>query len=159
MYTVNKIADWFLSQVNSDAGDSITPLKLQKLVYYAQAWHYTLFDTPLFEEEIQAWAHGPAVHSLYRRFESYARFQAINISALEITPTVFEAHTNELLNEIQALYGEHSGDYLEKLTHSETPWIEARGQISPQARCTTPISLNSMKVFYSKLNESKKENQ
>lgn len=49
-YTVTEIAYFFLSKIDSEKGDSITPLKLQKLVYYAQAWHYTVFNEPLFDD-------------------------------------------------------------------------------------------------------------
>ena len=44
MYTSKQIADWILSKINKEAGDTISPLKLQKLLYYCQAWHYTIFD-------------------------------------------------------------------------------------------------------------------
>ena len=55
MATALQIADWFAGAIDREAGDSITHLKLQKLVYYAQAWFLALNDKPLFEEEMQAW--------------------------------------------------------------------------------------------------------
>ena len=67
MYTSQQIADWILSQLNSNSGDTISPLKLQKLLYYCQAWHYTIFNEVLFDERIEAWTHGPVVPSQYIR--------------------------------------------------------------------------------------------
>ena len=51
MFKANQIADWFLSRTDMQSGDTISHLKLQKLVYYVQAWHYTIFNEPLFEEK------------------------------------------------------------------------------------------------------------
>lgn len=60
MENVHTIANWFLNK------EAMTPQKLQKLCYYAQAWYCALYDgTPLFEDEIQAWAHDPTIASLY----------------------------------------------------------------------------------------------
>jgi uncharacterized phage-associated protein len=63
-----EIAKYFLVQVEEELGDSISNLKLQKLVYYAQGFNLALFDgNPLFDEEIQAWTHGPVVPALYHQ--------------------------------------------------------------------------------------------
>lgn len=67
-YSARDIANWFLGAIDRDAGDAITHLKLQKLVYYAQAWSLALpaRGVPLFDEEMQAWAHGPVAESLFQ---------------------------------------------------------------------------------------------
>src|SRR5690606_17024633 len=65
------VANYFLSQSNADAGDLISNLKLQKLVYYAQGFSLALLDEPLFEDEIEAWMHGPVVPALYREFKTH----------------------------------------------------------------------------------------
>ena len=69
--TPNKVADWFIHFAH-EVGDPITNLKLQKLVYYAQAWYLALHGKRLFPAEFQAWVHGPVCHSLYQRFRGYA---------------------------------------------------------------------------------------
>lgn len=33
--------------------------KLQKLCYYAQAWHLAWTGNPIFAEDFQAWSNGP----------------------------------------------------------------------------------------------------
>ncbi len=73
MYTPDHIADFFLSNISAEKREPISPLKLQKLVYYAHAWHYTICGVPLFEEGIEAWMNGPVVPSLFRRFARYTK--------------------------------------------------------------------------------------
>ncbi len=154
MYTANQIADFFLSKVNPEVGDTISPLKLQKLVYYAQVWHYTIFDEVLFEEKIEAWTHGPVVRSLYSRFSNYGKNESITVFDLDIPD--FPEKTLDLLNEVQEVYGEHSGSYLEKLSHSESPWQMAREGHEIWEKCENEITLSSIKDFYSKLRDEKK---
>ena len=156
-YTANQIADFFLSKVDVEAGDTISPLKLQKLVYYAQAWHYTIFGKTLINEPFEAWTHGPAVRSLWKRFEP-ARVADIDLRQLKLDVPEFDTDTAQLLNEVHEIYGEHSGSYLEMLTHNELPWIKAREGLAPYAKSTNTISLEEMKDYYGKvLSEQKKE--
>lgn len=149
MYTANEIADWFLRNVDTESGDTISHLKLQKLVYYAQAWHYTLFNTPLFEEKIEAWMHGPVVRSIYDRFKDVAVYSQIDINTLQLEAPEISGKSLDLLSEIREIYGEHSAKYLEDLTHEEDPWIIARNGIPNYAYCEQEITLSSMKEFYS----------
>lgn len=155
MKTSKQIADWILSQVNTEKGDTISPLKLQKLLYYCQAWHLAIFDEELFEEEIQAWAHGPVIPSQYNRFSYIFRNDNITPSKVNIEKITFEnKNTENLLNEVYSIYNEHSASYLEDLTHSENPWIDARGDLKEWERSNNIITKESMKEFYSKLNQS-----
>lgn len=147
MYHANQIADWFLNAVDRDTGDSITHLKLQKLVYYAQAWALALLGRPLFDEDFQAWAHGPVVPSLWRRF----RDQRWN--ALEPVEAAheFEPEVEHLLRDVLATYGEHSATALENLTHQEEPWLRARGGLPPEARSHAVIAKPVMQQFYRRM--------
>ena len=79
-----QVADWILSKVNKSAGDTLSPLKLQKLLYYCQAWHYTIFNKELFDEKIEAWAHGPVVPSQYKRFSYIMIYDAIDVDKINI---------------------------------------------------------------------------
>ena len=65
MKSVFEVAKWFLHR------KSFTHKQLQKLCYYAQAWHLALLDRPLFEEEIQAWVHDPVIPALYPIYADY----------------------------------------------------------------------------------------
>lgn len=154
MKTAKEIADWILSKINSEAGDTISPLKLQKLLYYCQAWHYTLFGEKLFDEKIEAWAHGPVVVSQYTRFRDVLAYSNIDVAnnADEITAPTLSERTEELLKEVMDIYGEHSASYLENLTHSEKPWKQTRGNIPPEARSNNEIPVELMKEYYSSIN-------
>ncbi|WP_218124294.1 Panacea domain-containing protein [Chitinophaga filiformis] len=67
---------------------------MQKLVYYAQAWHLVAFLTPLFEEDIEAWTHGPVIRSLYRRFKDGLR-DSIKIDAIDWEEVTFSPETEQ----------------------------------------------------------------
>ena len=73
MITCPDVAKYFLSNVDEEAGDMVSNLKLQKLVYYAQRFHLAIFGKPLFNEEIEAWAHGGlVVPDLYHRYKEHS---------------------------------------------------------------------------------------
>ena len=80
MYSAETIANWFLINIDRESGDSITHLKLQKLLYYAQAWYMVLTENEaepiLFEEKIEAWTHGPVVREVYNKY-SEMRYDSI----------------------------------------------------------------------------------
>ncbi len=73
----NDVANWFLCNIDREAGDSITHLKLQKLLYYAQAWSLVLKGKSLFEEDFEAWAHGPVLPSIFEQYKNMG-FQALS---------------------------------------------------------------------------------
>lgn len=149
--SVNAVADYFLTKINVEDGDSITNLKLQKLVYYAQAWHYTILGRPAFREEVQAWAKGPAVYTLWKRFQ-LAGWGALNPKDMKTDPMkALPDDTRELIDDVWDRYGEFQGHELQELTHSEAPWINARGTTPPGGSSTEEITLESMREFYSTL--------
>lgn len=153
MYTSKQIADWILSNININAGDTISPLKLQKLLYYCQAWHYSIFGKPLFKEKIEAWAHGPVIPSQYIRFANTQIYDSINISNASIESVLLDKDAEELLIEVMKIYGEHSAKYLEELTHSEKPWKETRGDLEPYMASNKEIKLDLMKEYYLSINK------
>ncbi|MHC1745179.1 MAG: Panacea domain-containing protein [Syntrophobacteraceae bacterium] len=146
-YTPEQIADWFLCNIDRDAGDSITHLKLQKLVYYAQAWSLALFDRALFEEDFEAWVHGPVLYSLYQRYSTFA-WQALPEPAE--CPQLDE-QTEDLLKDILEIYSPLPAKRIEALTHSELPWKEARGNLPPDARSSAKIKKETMKKHYAEI--------
>jgi len=145
--TASDIAKWFVASLDREAGDSITPLKLQKIVYYAQAWALVLLGHPLFDEDFQAWAHGPVVESVYNEYKQY-RWDAI--PAPEEVPEL-EDEVAEFLAEVWENYGDFSAKHLERMTHQEAPWKDARGDLPMEARSNAVISKQSMHDYYSAL--------
>lgn len=142
--TADCVADYLLSFVHEE-GDYLCNLKLQKLVYYAQAWFLALYDEPLFCDKIEAWVHGPAQPALYRRFKDNGR-QPI-ADAVE-RPTFDDDRVRPHLEEVMQVYGGMSSYQLSLLTHSEDPWKKARGNIAPEESSTAEITQESMKRFY-----------
>lgn len=149
MKTAVDVANWILASIDREAGDSITHLKLQKLIYYAQAWSLAIRNRPLFREDFQAWAHGPVVESVYREFREFG-WDAI--PAPESVPE-FDAETEELLSDVLEVYGDFSAKHLEQMTHAERPWVDARGNLPPEARSNAIIPKEAMAKYYRELLE------
>jgi len=135
----------------------ITNKKLQKLVYYAQAWSLVLNNEKLFNERIEAWVHGPAIPSLYEKFMQFGS-EPIALNPSEFSHKLnFSKKEEELLSNVWQVYGKYPADYLEALTHSELPWQEARGGISASQSSNNTIKLETIREFYGrKLRENSK---
>jgi uncharacterized phage-associated protein len=121
--TVYEIADYFLAQADPEAGDTISNLVLQKLVYYAQGFWLALYDQPLFPDPICKWQHGPVVPDLYHK---YKQFGSGPIPAAEgVDLDKFPSEVRELLDEVYTEYGQFSAWKLRDMTHAEPPWDAA----------------------------------
>lgn len=144
-YSALDIAKWFINSIDRDSGESISHLKVQKLLYYAAAWSRLLTGNDLFNERIEAWAHGPVVPEVFQALKDHG-WNAI--PPLEMN-TEFDANTIAVLNQVLDVYGEFSAKTLERMTHADSPWIEARGDLSPEARCDTEISKDRIAEFFS----------
>lgn len=123
MNTCFEVAHYFLKRQDPDAGDLMSNLKLQKLVYYAQGFHLAMEDSPLFNEPIEAWEHGPVCVPLYREYKQYGS-GAIPIPDVDAFD-IFSAAVHEILDMVHKYYGQFSAWKLRNLTHSDTPWILA----------------------------------
>jgi uncharacterized phage-associated protein len=128
-------------------GDFLSNKKLQKLLYYAQAWYLVFYNKELFYQPIEAWIHGPVVPEVYQKYKRFG-YNPIRIPKRELTDFRFSPSVHQLLSEIYQVYGDHTADFLEDLAHSELPWIEARGTCTLEEYSRTPISLKTMKRFY-----------
>lgn len=140
------VANFFLSIVDRESGSSITPLKLQKILYYAQGYYLAKENRPLFKEDFEAWAHGPANPDIYDKYKGYVS-GAIDAPEDKDIP-VFEDKLVDFLYSIWNTFGIYDGKYLESLTHQETPWLEARRGYQPGEKCSVIIKKESMKKFF-----------
>lgn len=155
MYEAKDILSWFINQLDENSGSAITPLKAQKLLYYAQAWFLALYNEKLINEDFEAWAHGPVIRSMYYGLSEFGYSTVSkNASFLEEAKEVTDERAQDLLPQIEELYGVYDAKYLEELTHQETPWIEARKGFEPEERCTNIISNETMQNYYRELQES-----
>lgn len=143
MYTVNDIADWFLGK------DSMSPKKLQKLVYYAYAWVLTLMneneddlDVKLFDSRLEACIHGPLFPELYHKYKGES------IIPQKSSVPRFDEDMEDIMEQVWDVYGIYTGNQLESITHKESPWIEARGNCPPAEACTNEITDKSIYRYY-----------
>lgn len=138
-YSIFEIADWFLSKA------SMTPKKLEKLTYYAEAWSNALYGKSLINDaEFEAWAHGPAAPTLYQQYKSYGW----NMIPKKPEDETFDSQVLDLLESVWVTYGDKSANELEALTHSEVPWKKARKGLPEGASSQEKISKKDMKEYY-----------
>ncbi|MGY4689367.1 Panacea domain-containing protein [Salibacterium sp. K-3] len=102
--------------------ESMTPKKLQKMCYYFYAWHSTLKGEPPFENNFEAWVHGPVDPKLYNEYRSYGW----NTIPQSNTTTDLPEDIIGFAHQVYSSYGHLNGDQLEYLTHQEPPWKIAR---------------------------------
>jgi uncharacterized phage-associated protein len=146
MNSLYNVADYFINR--SDDENPMTPLKLQKLCYYAQAWSLVWDGVELFPDDFQAWIHGPANYDLYCK---YKNFKTISEVSEDYNINSFNSQQLETLDAVWDAYGKFSGKYLEQLTHEEEPWIITRGNLPAGTGSNRIIEKNIIKEYYSKL--------
>ena len=124
MLSARDVACYFLSLVDANEGESISPLKLQKLVYYAQGFHLAMTGKPLFPEQIEAWRYGPVVPALYKEFKEH-KDEAIPAVEGFDPDKIFTPEQRKLLDDVYETYGQFSAWKLRDMTHEEAPWKDA----------------------------------
>ncbi|TYQ29844.1 Panacea domain-containing protein [Pseudanabaena sp. UWO310] len=147
-YTALNVAQYILHIANHE-GQSLDPLKLGKLVYYVQSWSLVFKGEPIFDDVIEAWTHGPVVSQVY---QEYKKFGYKKISTLAIAYPNFGDEEALIIREVWDKYKHLSGRQLEKQTHNESPWQEARkrANVNHQDSSKEPILPKDMKAFYEK---------
>lgn len=133
----------------------VTPLTLQKLLYYIQGNYAAIYDKPMFEAPCEAWVHGPVYRNVYNLFRDFKynpidddRFVPLKESALPLT-----AEAKEVVDRVLDTFGMYSGKVLESITHKEAPWLDARRGFLPDETSHAEISLDAMKEYFKKVDE------
>ncbi|WP_221913348.1 Panacea domain-containing protein [Streptococcus halichoeri] len=137
----------------------MTPKKLQKMLFYCFSWHLALTAendsdeeikaSKLFNSDFEAWAHGPVIPEVYNRYKKN-RYSIIDNSEIEINiDNVLNDDEIDTINQVIEIYGDFNGNKLEQLSHSEDPWMEARGDIKPLDISTEIIDCKKIYNFYS----------
>src|SRR6266852_3993826 len=101
-------------------------MKLQKLVYYSQAWSLVWDEAPLFPERIEAWANGPVVRELYEAHRGLFRIQSMGPG----NPEKLTKEQRDTIDAVLNFYGDKPSQWLSDLTHQEAPWLNARKGIA-----------------------------
>jgi uncharacterized phage-associated protein len=122
----------------------ITAMKLQKLVYYVQAWHVAEFGEPAFEEPIEAWKDGPVIRRLFEQHRGVRRITAWSSGdGSELPPSIWR-----IVVHVAQAYGRCTAEELSAVAHRERPWRRARGNLLPEAASTAVINLEDMAMCY-----------
>ncbi|MEX1014742.1 MAG: type II toxin-antitoxin system antitoxin SocA domain-containing protein [Candidatus Paceibacterota bacterium] len=149
-----KVAEYFVKK-NEEDQKGLDPKKIQKLVYYAQAWNLVVNGEKLYSDRIKAWIHGPAIPRVWHAFKEF-NFYASHPEFLEKDFSVFTDEEKRVLEAVWEIYGKYDGNYLEALTHEELPWQEARRDVSPSEASSNTISTALMQRYYGqRLQEAK----
>jgi uncharacterized phage-associated protein len=142
MPSVHDVAKFLLQK-----SGEVTVMKLQKLLYYCQAWHLVWTEKPLFSERIEAWANGPVVpaaYSLHRGQFSVSSWPKGDVRNLS-------PEQQETVGKIFSFYGGHTAQWLSDLTHRERPWLDARQGLAPSERGNSEITSAAMHEYYSSI--------
>lgn len=144
MVSVLDVAAYILGRLGT-----MTAMKLQKLVYYSQAWSLAWDEAPLFPERIEAWANGPIVRELYAVHRGFFNVSLHELSAGD--PSHLSGAQKETIDKVLEFYGDKPSQTLSDLTHMEAPWRDARAGLPDGARSDVEITLAAMHEFYSGL--------
>lgn len=151
---IDGVIHYFLKSIVVDTGETITPLKLQKLLYVVQGWNLAFNKQEMYSEKIEAWAHGPVVSKIYSEFKEYGYNPLPHIDAFD--ETLFSKKEIKILELVRQVYSPYEAKTLERLTHAETPWQLARKGCKEEESSQNLITISSIKEYYEKV---AKENQ
>lgn len=138
-YSAYAVANAFVKRAKEGALPRLSPMKLQKLMYFAQAWHLKVLDKPFMDDNFARWQHGPVVPSIYHEFKAFG-YTTITREATTLSqddgqfvmnvPTIPADDSNAwgLIDAVIRKYGEFDGPALSELTHADgSAWALRRG--------------------------------
>ncbi len=135
--------------------EEVTPLMLQKILYFIQGVSYGVNGTAMFEEDCQAWVHGPVypeVYDLFRDFK-YNPIEDARFAIFEGSKDILTADEHRIIHLVDQTFGEYGGKVLERITHFETPWKEARKGYGDKIPSTELILKESIENYYTTMNQ------
>lgn len=130
MTDIRDVVKYLLSLFKADAikyddnRADISNLKLQKLLYYCQAYSLALTGEPLFDEDIEAWAWGPVIPSIYKQYKKYG-CNNIPVNDIADCSSIEDERAEEIIRLVKRKMGPYSATGLIDITHKEDPWRDA----------------------------------
>jgi len=146
MVSIFDVAEYIL-----DKTGPLSTMKLQKIVYYSQAWSLVWDDEPLFGEKIEAWVNGPVIPALF--FSHRGEYKVGRGFSGCGDPGRLSEEQKNTIDGVVEFYGPKSAQWLSDLTHSEDPWKDARKGLPAGERGDSEITLESMAIYYGGLQE------
>jgi uncharacterized phage-associated protein len=150
MTSADAVADYLIALAHQ-RGESVNNLKLQKLLYYAQAWHLALHDEPLFPEKFQAWMSGPVIPDMYWRFK---RFGISDIPVPAQPAASLPESTTRFLDELADEYMPLDEYDLSSMTYREAPWMTAHRGLDIADPCNVELDEAEMRTYFKELAEA-----
>ena len=138
--------------------EEVTPLMLQKLLYFIQGIYSALFGRPIFTEDCRAWVHGPVypeVYDLFRDFK-YNPIDDARFALLEGTADALTENEKKVIDLVVNTFGLYGGKVLEKITHNEKPWRDARKGYDDSIPSSELLPKESIMKYYMAVNEKYK---
>lgn len=145
MATVFDVAQYVLEKCGS-----MSAMKLQKLVYYSQAWSLVWDGVPLFNEEFEAWANGPVCKELYLKHRGSFIVDS-NLLIEEANIENLNQDAKDTIDVIVKDYCQFAPHELSAMTHRENPWLDSRAGVAEGERSTNIITKDSMGIYYGEL--------
>ncbi len=135
--------------LSGDEPDPLTNLRLQKLLYYAQAWSLVLRESELFSDELEAWRHGPIVAAVVHALSDGPGVNPIPSEAFAAAPDL-QGEAAALVRCVWEAYNPYSALQLSNMTRAETPWRNAWNDRPTEESGAEPISVIDLEDFFSK---------
>lgn len=125
MYSALDVAKYIVSYCNS-CGYSMSNLKLQKILYFVQAYFLMQpSSTPCFRENIEAWDFGPVVHEVYSEFKQFGSTDIPRVYSDNFENNVIQEKDKKLINDVIEKFKNYSASDLVRITHNQAPWQDA----------------------------------
>ena len=133
----------------------VTPLALQKILYFVQGLYFSKYGIPLFNDNCQAWVHGPVYVEIYNMFSNF-KYDPIDDPRFELLKgksTSLAKKEREVIDLVVNTFGMYGGKVLERITHKETPWLDAREGYSENEPSQEEISKEVIKDYFVSVRE------
>jgi len=150
MHHATSIANFFINKgLDEGSINDNSPMKLQKLVYFAQGWYLALYDRPLIDEQIEAWEYGPVVPSLFQAMKAFGNRPVEHYIIKQGVPVAPSPTMHEFLGEIWRIYGKFTATQLSNMTHEpDTPWKKVYDEYQGRIPRNTDITQRSMRSWF-----------
>lgn len=135
--------------------EEVTPLMLQKLLYFIQGIYSALYGRPIFVEDCRAWIHGPVYSEVYHLFRDfkYNPIDDARFALLEGTADALTEEEKRVIDLVANTFGMYSGKVLERITHNEDPWKEARKGYGDSIPSSELLPKERIMKYYMAVNE------
>ncbi len=135
--------------------EEVSPLVLQKLLYFIQGVYSALYGKALFQEECRAWIHSPVYPEVYELFSDF-KYNPIDDARFVMLDGAADALTKEekdVVDLVVNTFGMYGGKMLEKITHNEDPWKEARKGYGDNVPSSELLSKERIMKYYVEINK------